>query len=203
MDRGNHTDSQRGITGLETAIILIAFVVVAAVFSYSVLSTGIFSSQQSQQAVHSGLQEAQTTIEPRGGVILIGDPDAGEGTVTKISFTLSNAMSGVTTDFTEPVNDNGRAHESSENRVVISYLDKNNRVDNLYFTAVAVAGSYGDHLMRPGEKFHITIEHLDDALDTPLSINTRFTIEVKPPVGPVVTLQRATPPRIERVMNLL
>jgi len=36
---------QRGITGLETAIILIAFVVVASVFAFTVLSTGVFSSE--------------------------------------------------------------------------------------------------------------------------------------------------------------
>ena len=36
---------ERGITGLETAIILIAFVVVASVFAFTVLSTGIFSSE--------------------------------------------------------------------------------------------------------------------------------------------------------------
>ena len=38
------TRNQRGITGLETAIILIAFVVVASVFAYTVLSAGIFSA---------------------------------------------------------------------------------------------------------------------------------------------------------------
>ena len=32
--------NQRGITGLETAIVLIAFVVVASVFAFAVLSTG-------------------------------------------------------------------------------------------------------------------------------------------------------------------
>ena len=32
---------QRGVTGLETAIILIAFVVVASVVAFTVLSTGI------------------------------------------------------------------------------------------------------------------------------------------------------------------
>ena len=37
---------QRGITGLETAIILIAFIVVASVFAYTVLSAGIFSSEK-------------------------------------------------------------------------------------------------------------------------------------------------------------
>ena len=38
--------SEKGITGLETAIILIAFVVVAAVFAYTALSAGLFSTQK-------------------------------------------------------------------------------------------------------------------------------------------------------------
>ena len=49
--------SQKGITGLETAIILIAFVVVAAVFAYTVLSAGLFATQKSQEAVYSGLEK--------------------------------------------------------------------------------------------------------------------------------------------------
>jgi len=60
---------EKGITGLETAIILIAFVVVAAVFAYTALSAGLFSTQKAQEAVYSGLKEAQSTLELRGGVI--------------------------------------------------------------------------------------------------------------------------------------
>ena len=37
---------ERGITGLETAIVLIAFVVVAAVFAFTVLTTGLFTSEK-------------------------------------------------------------------------------------------------------------------------------------------------------------
>jgi flagellin FlaB len=37
---------QRGITGLETAIVLIAFVVVSSVFAFAALSTGLFSSDK-------------------------------------------------------------------------------------------------------------------------------------------------------------
>ncbi|MEE8363798.1 MAG: archaellin/type IV pilin N-terminal domain-containing protein, partial [Dehalococcoidia bacterium] len=48
------TRDQRGITGLETAIILIAFVVVASVFAFTVLSTGIFSSERSKETVYAG-----------------------------------------------------------------------------------------------------------------------------------------------------
>lgn len=35
---------EEGITGFETAIILIAFLVVASVFAFVVLSTGLFSA---------------------------------------------------------------------------------------------------------------------------------------------------------------
>ena len=65
----NPVASERGITGLETAIILIAFVVVASVFAFTVLSTGIFASERSKETVFAGLEEAKSSIEPRGSVI--------------------------------------------------------------------------------------------------------------------------------------
>ena len=52
---------ERGITGLETAIILIAFVVVASVFAYTVLSAGIFSSQKGQEVVKAESKEDEPT----------------------------------------------------------------------------------------------------------------------------------------------
>jgi len=66
MNRMHH--NQKGITGLETAIILIAFVVVAAVFAFTVLSAGLFSTEKSKEAVYSGLKEAQSTLELKGSV---------------------------------------------------------------------------------------------------------------------------------------
>ena len=62
-------NQQHGITGLETAIILIAFVVVASVFSFTVLSTGVFASERSKETVYAGLEEAKSSLEPRGSVI--------------------------------------------------------------------------------------------------------------------------------------
>ena len=59
---------QRGITGLETAIILIAFVVVASVFAYTVLSAGIFSSERGKEAIHAGLETARGSMELVGSV---------------------------------------------------------------------------------------------------------------------------------------
>lgn len=51
-----------GLTGLETAIVLIAFVTVAAVFGYAVLSAGIFSTEKAKESVYEGMQEAKSTM---------------------------------------------------------------------------------------------------------------------------------------------
>ena len=59
---------QRGVTGLETAIILIAFVVVASVFAYTVLSAGIFSAEKGKEAIHSGLEQARSSMDVQGSV---------------------------------------------------------------------------------------------------------------------------------------
>ncbi len=75
---------QRGVTGLETAIILIAFVVVASVFAFTVLSTGIFSAERGKETVFAGLQEARGTIEPKGSVIANG--------YTKDTLSLGNSL---------------------------------------------------------------------------------------------------------------
>src|SRR3972149_3789421 len=67
--RRSHRD-ERGITGLETAIILIAFVVVATVFAFVVLTTGVFSSERGKESVFAGLQKARGTLELRGGGVI-------------------------------------------------------------------------------------------------------------------------------------
>src|SRR3954454_7251918 len=61
---------ERGITGLETAIILIAFVVVATVFAFVVLTTGIFSAERGKETVYAGLAKARGTMEVRGGIVV-------------------------------------------------------------------------------------------------------------------------------------
>jgi archaellin len=43
--------------------------VVAAVFAYTVLSAGLFSTQKSQEVVYSGLEETQNTLEIKGAVL--------------------------------------------------------------------------------------------------------------------------------------
>lgn len=60
--------SQRGITGLETAIILMAFVVVASIVAYTVISAGVFASSKSKDATTAGLDQVSNQLEVVGDV---------------------------------------------------------------------------------------------------------------------------------------
>jgi len=62
-------NNKKGFTGLEAAIVLTAFVVVAAVFSYVVLNAGFFTTQKSKEVVHTGVEQATSSIELSGDVI--------------------------------------------------------------------------------------------------------------------------------------
>lgn len=86
--------NQAGITGLETAIILIAFIVVASVFAYTVLSAGLFSSQKTEEVIRTGIEETESTIQISGNVLAYKGTANGDECVTKLQFTLGKASSG-------------------------------------------------------------------------------------------------------------
>ncbi|NQT74573.1 MAG: hypothetical protein HQ553_17690 [Chloroflexi bacterium] len=200
-------ENQKGITGLETAIILIAFVVVAAVFAYTVLSAGLFSSQKSSEAVYSGLEEASSTMELDGAVIGFGT--AGDD-LEWVKFSLANALEGEPINFTEPTYDSkGTAAAASTNVMVMSYVDKNVRIDDLYWSYKVLGDDDGDTLLESGERFQVTVpgsvaddSDFTDLLTDDINANHEFTIEVKPASGAVMKINRTTPAYIDAVMNL-
>jgi len=206
---------EKGITGLETAIILIAFVVVAAVFAYTVLSAGLFTTQKSQEAVYSGLKEARSTLELRGGVIATAGTEGGSGvgTISQLSFIVSSALGGEAIDFSQPTaaSDNLGIAGGTSNKVVINYVDKNQWADNLFW-AVTRLGSYdSDYLLEDGEKFQVTVGYatqtegggnLLDALDPDLTVNETFSLVVLTPIGAVLEIERTTPAYIDTKVNL-
>jgi flagellin FlaB len=206
---------EKGITGLETAIILIAFVVVAAVFAYTALSAGLFSTQKSQEAVYSALEEARSTLELRGPVIATAT--AAGGYVKQVTFVVANVLGGEDIDFTEPTesaSDNGVALSgtSATNKVVINYIDKNQTANNLYWTKSPLGTTDGDDLLETNEKFQITIGNSTNSTDGGnlidalaghlLGTNTTFTLEVVTPVGAVLNIERTTPAYLDAIVNL-
>ena len=181
---------ERGITGLETAIVLIAFVVVAAVFAFVVLSTGLFSSERGKETVYAGLAKTRGSMELTGGVIASSNTTE----LTAITFDLTLAAGG------DQVNLNPT---DTTNRTVISYQDVDNNVADVTYTTTVITGN-ADNLLEAGELFEINIDLTQAAL-TAVSVTTNetFTFEVKPPSGSYMVIQRTTPASINKsVINL-
>ena len=93
--------NERGITGLETAIVLIAFVVVASVFAFASLSTGLFASEKAEETVEAGLHGAIGALHIRGikGTAALNTTTSqpigtGDGSTTTFSMSNSPLISG-------------------------------------------------------------------------------------------------------------
>ncbi|MBC7237757.1 MAG: hypothetical protein H5T69_18095 [Chloroflexi bacterium] len=183
--------NERGFTALETAIIMMAFVVVAAVFAFTILSAGMSSTEKSKQAIAAGLAEVQGSLELRGGVI--AETISGGTTITQVRFCLALGASGEPVDLTE--NSGG-----NENVLVIDYRDDTQRLGDLAWTKEWRGYNDGDDLLEARELAEIVVDLSD--LSTGLGVNTEFVIEVKPPTGGVLVIERTTPPRLEQVMDL-
>ncbi|MDV4344069.1 flagellin [Methanoculleus sp. YWC-01] len=80
---------EQGFTGLEAAIVFIAFIVVASVFAYTVLGVGMATSQKSQETMHAALDEAGSALRP--GYTVIAKLDNDQGNLDFIEFDLETA----------------------------------------------------------------------------------------------------------------
>ena len=63
---------RKGILGVESAIILIAFVIVAAAFSFMVVNMGLFATQRGRDTISQGVQEASTPLMLDGSIMIKG-----------------------------------------------------------------------------------------------------------------------------------
>ncbi|AGK60852.1 archaeal flagellin N-terminal-like domain protein [Archaeoglobus sulfaticallidus PM70-1] len=191
---------KKGFTGLEAAIVLIAFVVVAAVFSYVMLGAGFFTTQKSQEVVHTGVQQASSSIELTGDVIATkdssdADTDGTSDEINEVKLFIQLASGGTPVDVDKMVIalTTADAHKvltkgSSATATTFAYTDLNGD---------------GDNLLEKYEKFEIVID-VNSALgtDDDLTVNEKFQIEIKPPQGASLTVVRTVPPYIDQVMVL-
>jgi archaeal flagellin FlaB len=180
---------KKGITGLETAIILIAFVTVAAVLAYTVLSAGIFSSERGKEAVYGGLNSAQSTMTVKGSVL----GEDFDSTTPTLSFTLATALSGSSIDL---------------NSLSFNYFDKNvlhsgnTAVGTIVFSknGVTLDGTAGKEKTLTGnDQVLVTV---DLAAITQLAPYDLFTLEIVPPTGATITVQRTLPGNIADLISL-
>lgn len=176
---------QRGMTGLETAIILIAFVTVASVLAYSVLSAGIFSAERGKATVYSGLESAQATMELQGSVLGLSPAEL---VLEQVQFSVGLTIQG--------------GDKVDISAVVINYFDSLIHEENVVWTGVLSAGSTerGAPALLEEDELFVVMVTIPAAAD--LAEYDDFTIQVIPPTGATITLQRTLPGGISKVMDL-
>lgn len=193
----NVHEREEGITGLETAIILIAFVIVASVFAFVVLSTGLFSAERGKETVFAGLEKARGNLEVRGAVT--GSEDGTTGTVGSFVFNLGLAAGG-TPQLIDPT--------ATVNTLAINYIDKNVRVPAIPWTSTWIQADGGtttptNQLLENGELVQVSVDLTTATGITTLpGANDTVTLEVVPPSGGTLLITRTMPPEIQTVMDL-
>jgi len=60
--------SKKGIVGVEAAIVLIAFLIIAAALSYVVINMGFYTTQKTKETMQTGLDESLTALQLDGVV---------------------------------------------------------------------------------------------------------------------------------------
>ena len=192
---------QQGITGLETAIVLIAFVVVSSVFAFAALSTGLFSSDKAKETIQAGLAETRGSMELKGSVVVTSPTSGTAAIVSAIAFQVSIAAGGESIDLT-PGKTLIKYTDSNQCKMFVTDSSSNG------FTSTGLGSADSDKLLERNEVYELKLTGLDstdaceDNLTSTLGINTAFTLEVIPPRGAVLFIERTTPVSLELTMSL-
>lgn len=71
-------EQKRAIIGLEAAIVLIAFVIIAAAFSFMVVNQGLYATERGKVVIQEGLKQASTPLTVDGTVFVRTNPGGRE-----------------------------------------------------------------------------------------------------------------------------
>ncbi|MFA6226351.1 MAG: archaellin/type IV pilin N-terminal domain-containing protein [Methanoregula sp.] len=205
MKSFKHNDE--GFTGLEAAIVLIAFVIVAAVFSYVVLGAGFFTTHKAQETVHTGVQQASSRMEVVGNVY--GVKGTGDY-LNYVNATIALTAGGTPIDLSAMVvsyNDNNGGHNSNVVNSSSGLFNCDNAVkgsgDNAQEWCIAqkinyvTGGPLEGAMLDNNAQMVIMV-----GLPTSATPNTKITINFQPAVGAVLPISRSIPSGLTAVQPL-
>ncbi|WP_292520643.1 archaellin/type IV pilin N-terminal domain-containing protein [Methanoculleus sp.] len=199
MSTSNSSDASglpdAGFTGLEAAIVLIAFVVVAAVFAYIALAMGLFFSEESQSTVHQGIRQAGSACMVSGSIH--GVSEAPYNYIDSVIIPIKLTVGGEPIDMTTvSVRFVGRNHmiEIDRNDPLVSVNPKRNR-----WSIQERLNGDSDLLLEAGEEYvlNITLENRKDCAPY-----RSFAIEIKPAGRAALRVERTVPGSISQLTRL-
>jgi archaeal flagellin FlaB len=177
-----------GFTGLEAAIVLIAFVVVAAVFSYVVLGAGFFTTQKSQETVYKGVEQSTSNIQMVGNVYgTTADTTKG---IKNVSFNIGLAPGSPALDISKMIIIVTKPGSTTVTQLV--YTSNLNASAGTTFSAVDASIGTTSPTLQGQNQTIISISLADDYLPK----NGLINIQLSPAVGASLPFARSAPATI-------
>lgn len=184
------TVQEEAFTGLEASIVLIAFVVVAAVFSYVVLGAGFTSSAQGLETIYESVGMASTVIMISGDVYGIDNGVLTGGYVNNIIIPVSLNPSGKPVDFS---NVNIRCLTPLHNQELIKCDPLINSDPPWRFWSISeIANGNDDTVLEDGELFMLNLYPMYS-----IPANQKFTVEIKVPGYSPARIVKTVPTEIK------
>jgi flagellin FlaB len=201
---------RKGIVGIEAAIILIAFVVIAAALAYVVVNTGFFASQKSKEVVMRGIGEATSSLQLDGSVIAYVNETDKKVTTLVMPVKVSVGKEGVDVSnnslvVTVWVSGSKAAYmpniyngtlPTSTGTITFNITNLTETIVNISKTAgnkpvayIGIVNSDGDNLLESNEKGFLIV-YLGDYSVTEHDV---VKVEVKAPIGASLIIEREIP----------
>jgi len=182
-------------TGLEAAIVLIAFVVVAAIFSYVMLGAGFFATQKAQEVTYAGVKQTTSNLIPEG--VIYGNFTGSY--VDQIQVALAVPIGGQSQDVAVMT----IAYTSPRQTTPYNFeLDNSGspigpgqfRVSEINGRKPTGPSSDTTYIVHPGENCVLVLGFSDPGQNNNIAKGPRtgdwFQLEVKPVVGAPTTIRR-------------
>ena len=122
-----HRHTHRGIIGIESAIVLIAFVIVAAALAFVVLNMGFSTTQKAKTAIIAAVEEAGSSLEVAGKITAAGWVTQDKLNVTNIPLKI---VSG------------GATSNLDGNFTSVKYISNFVEYDNVFINGTLHIGTY-------------------------------------------------------------
>ncbi|WP_128693827.1 archaellin/type IV pilin N-terminal domain-containing protein [Methanoculleus taiwanensis] len=173
-------NGDEAFTGLEAAIILIAFIVVASVFSFVVLGSGFFATQKSQEVIHAGIEQSGNALALGGTVVCQGDPSGGK--VGKVEINLETASKGTGVDMTRV------SYRIALHDVLLTIPPGDPKIEEIVWRYRKDSNT----ILEAGELVAVKL----DLSTANIAEGDTFTVEIIPDTGVALALTRTAPPDI-------
>jgi flagellin FlaB len=192
--------NKKGIVGIEAAIVLIAFVIIAAALSYVVINMGFYITQKTKETMQGGLEESLNALQLDG--LVTGRTSENYSQLEYLIIPVKISASGAAVDL-------------SNNSAVISVYLKNATLFNVHRGAIvannkttwkelksalnltgndakfAIYNGNDNTVLESTEKAFLVIRLSKDNM---ASGNEIIKIEVRITKGAALTVERTVPP---------